>query len=96
MAQTPYGDIVSEIGGRLRRETRSSSDVQTVIDEIDWYRKMVLGDMEQVKKQPGLEEMEKRSKLAKLTRNDDALAKLRMQAMDLKKEWEKSEAGKGK
>lgn len=92
MAQTPYGDIVSEIGGRLRRDTRSSADTQTIIDEIDWYRKMVLGDMEQVKKQPGLEEMEKRSKLAKLTRNDDALAKLRMQAMDLKKEWEKSEA----
>jgi len=94
MAQTPYGDIVAEIGNRLRRQTRSSADTQAIIDEIDWYRKMVLSDMEEIKKHPGLEEIEKRSKLAKLTRNDDALTKLRMQAMDLKKEWEKSEAGK--
>lgn len=98
MAQTPYGDIVGEIAGRLRRDTRSSSDVQTILEEIDWYRKMVASDKVEISKKPGIEEAGiggKRSQIAKLERNDDALAKLRMQAMDLKKEWEKSEAGKG-
>jgi len=91
MAQTPYGDIVADFGRRIRRETRSSTDVQGLIDEIDWYRKLIETDIDAIEKQPGLERSEKRSKQAKLERNKDALTTLRVEAMGLKKEWEKAE-----
>lgn len=91
MAQTPYGDIVADFSRRVKRDTRSSSDVQGIMDEIDWYRKLIETDIMAIEKQPGLEPSEKRSKQAKLERNKDALAQIRLEAMELKKEWLKSE-----
>ena len=95
MATTPYGEYLGSIRGRLRRETKTSLDVEQIIDEIDWYRAMIRKDRIEVENKPGLEEtgfQGRRSQLSKLERNDDDFAKLRMEAMDLKKERVKSDA----
>lgn len=92
MSASPYGDIVGQLAKRLRGETRSAADVEQLIDEIDWYRLMVRDEINNVERSDGLLRQEKRSKLAKLERNDDGLADLRMKAMDLKKEREKLDA----
>ena len=91
MGMTPYGDITGDYSRRLSKEMRSASDVQSLMDEIDWYRKLIEQEIDDTWKKPGLQHKDKVTAVNKLAFNKDSLAKVRLKAMDLKKEWEKAE-----